>query len=112
MLFSVPPTFSVWPSITSLCAEWSADTSDTLTATNGATLALCGVIPDLEAVKVTSVRAGSVPPGVVGIGLGGGFVGVVGLGDVDGGDGDGDVAVAGGAVCVEGGALAAVLVAG
>ena len=93
MLFSVPPTFRVWPSITSLCDEWSAETSEILTATNGATLALCGFTPVLDAVNVSSVRAGSVPPGVVAVDVGVGVVGVVGVV----GDG-GEVAVCVGAL--------------
>jgi hypothetical protein len=76
MLFSVPPTFSVCPPIVSVCEEWSAETSDTLTATNGATLARRGVTPDFEPVNVSSVRAGSAPPGTVELVDGGGFVGV------------------------------------
>src|SRR6478672_3744155 len=107
MLLRVPPTFSVWPSIVSLCDEWSAETSDTFTATNGATLALRGFTPDFEAVNVSSVRAGSVPPGVVEAGLGGGFVGVVGAVEVAGGAGV--VAVCAGTVGVDDGALCAEL---
>jgi hypothetical protein len=79
-----------------LCDEWSAETSEILTATNGATLALCGLMPDLDAVNVSSVRAGSVPPGVVAIDVGGGFVGVVGVVGVVG-DG-GEVAICVGTV--------------
>src|SRR3954452_6595429 len=97
-LLRVPPTFRVWPSTASVCREWSADTSDTRTATNGATLACRGLTPDFEPVNVSSVRAGSDPPGTDEEVDGGGFVGVVGAVEV----------VAGGVVAVCGGALGAV----
>src|SRR3954447_23662847 len=99
MLLVVPPTFRVWPLMTSLCDEWSADTSDTRTATNGATLAWRGLMPDFEPVNVSSVRAGSDPPGTVDSLVGGGFTGL-GAVAVDAGGG-GTVAVCVGAGVVD-----------
>src|SRR3954465_35576 len=108
MLLVVPPTFRVWPLMASLCDEWSADTSDTRTATNGATLAWRGLMPDFEPVNVSSVRAGSDPPGTVDSLVGGGFTG---LGVVEGDVvvGAGEVAVSVGVVGVVDGALGAEL---
>src|SRR3954452_16652873 len=106
MLLVVPPTFRVWPLMTSLCDEWSADTSDTRTATNGATLALRGLMPDFEPVNVSSVRAGSDPPGAVEVGGGGG---VGGAGEGGARAGVVVVVVGAGAACVVAGAAGAEL---
>src|SRR3954454_19781337 len=104
-LLRVPPTLSVCPPITRVCDEWSADTSEILTATNGATLAVRGLTPDRDPVNVSSVRAGSVPPGLVEV-VAGGVVGVgvvegdvvvgAGVGGVCGGGGGGGGVVGGG----------------